>query len=94
MPLSTREREIAMLIGPGLTNKQIAARMNISIKTVETYLGRIFKKLGVKSRAQVVFLLSFPVSEFPAPGEECGPTPRRPATVRSPSSGGHPPGSG
>ncbi|MFI5815584.1 LuxR C-terminal-related transcriptional regulator [Streptomyces sp. NPDC051643] len=94
IPLSTREREIAMLIGPGLTNKQIAARMNISVKTVETHLGRIFKKLGVKSRAQVVFLLSFPVSEFPAPGEECGPTPRRPATVRSPSPGGHPPGSG
>ncbi|MET8414083.1 helix-turn-helix transcriptional regulator, partial [Streptomyces sp. NPDC005195] len=94
IPLSTREREIAMLIGPGLTNKQIAARMNISIKTVETHLGRIFKKLGVKSRAQVVFLLSLPVSEFPAPGKECGPAPRRPATVRSPSPGGHPPGSG
>lgn len=58
IPLSVREREIAMLIGPGLTNQQIAARMNISIKTVETYMGRIFKKLGAKSRAQVVFLLS------------------------------------
>ncbi|MFJ8010680.1 helix-turn-helix transcriptional regulator [Streptomyces fagopyri] len=94
IPLSTREREIAMLIGPGLTNKQIAARMNISIKTVETHLGRIFKKLGVKSRAQVVFLLSYPVPGFPAPGGECGPAPRRAATVRSPSPGGHPPGSG
>ncbi|MEU1534746.1 LuxR C-terminal-related transcriptional regulator [Streptomyces fagopyri] len=94
IPLSTREREIAMLIGPGLTNKQIAARMNISIKTVETHLGRIFKKLGVKSRAQVVFLLSSPVPGFPAPGGEYGPAPRRPATVRSPSPGGHPPGSG
>ncbi|MFJ5275000.1 LuxR C-terminal-related transcriptional regulator [Streptomyces sp. NPDC088358] len=91
IPLSTREREIAMLIGPGLTNKQIAARMDISIKTVETHLGRIFKKLGVKSRAQVVFLLSLPVSEFPAPGEECGPAPRWPATVRSPAPGGRPP---
>ncbi|WP_405876772.1 LuxR family transcriptional regulator [Streptomyces sp. NBC_01384] len=58
VPLSAREREIAMLIGPGLTNQQIAARMDISIKTVETYMGRIFKKLGARSRAQVVFLLS------------------------------------
>ncbi|MEU7339110.1 LuxR family transcriptional regulator [Streptomyces sp. NPDC007074] len=94
IPLSTREREIAMLIGPGLTNKQIAARMNISIKTVETHLGRIFKKLGVRSRAEVVFRLSIPAAGFPPPDEECGPAARRPATVRSPAPGGRPPGSG
>ncbi|MEU8951599.1 LuxR family transcriptional regulator [Streptomyces sp. NPDC048489] len=94
IPLSTREREIAMLIGPGLTNKQIAARMNISVKTVETHLGRIFKKLGVRSRAEVVFRLGIPAAGFPPPDEECGPAARRPATVRSPAPGGHPPGSG
>ncbi|MFF2383526.1 LuxR C-terminal-related transcriptional regulator [Streptomyces sp. NPDC058108] len=94
IPLSTREREIAMLIGPGLTNKQIAARMNISVKTVETHLGRIFKKLGVRSRAEVVFRLGIPAAGFPSPDEECGPAARRPATVRSPAPGGHPPGSG
>ncbi|MGW4669239.1 LuxR C-terminal-related transcriptional regulator [Streptomyces sp. NPDC004324] len=94
IPLSTREREIAMLIGPGLTNKQIAARMNISVKTVETHLGRIFKKLGVRSRAEVVFRLGIPAAGFPPPDEECGPAARRPATVRSPAPGGRPPGSG
>ncbi|MET9124815.1 LuxR family transcriptional regulator [Streptomyces sp. NPDC004528] len=94
IPLSTREREIAMLIGPGLTNKQIAARMNISVKTVETHLGRIFKKLGVRSRAEVVFRLGIPAAGSPPPDEECGPAARRPATVRSPAPGGHPPGSG
>lgn len=94
IPLSAREREIAMLIGPGLTNKQIAARMNISIKTVETHLGRIFKKLGVKSRAQVVFLLSVPVPGAPEPGKEYRTLPRRHATVRSPEPGGQRPGPG
>ncbi|MEU1503292.1 LuxR family transcriptional regulator [Streptomyces sp. NPDC005732] len=94
IPLSTREREIAMLIGPGLTNKQIAARMNISVKTVETHLGRMFKKLGVRSRAEVVFRLGIPAAGFAPPDEECGPAARRPATVRSPAPGGHPPGSG
>jgi DNA-binding CsgD family transcriptional regulator len=75
VPLSAREKEIARLIGPGLTNQQIAERMNISVKTVETHMGRIFKKLGVKSRAQVVLFLSFSNSEEKGP-----PVPReRPA---------------
>ncbi|MFD7033100.1 LuxR C-terminal-related transcriptional regulator [Streptomyces sp. NPDC059917] len=56
--LSNREHQIAELIGPGLTNQQIAASLNISVKTVETHMGRIFKKLGVRSRAQVVYLNS------------------------------------
>lgn len=78
VPLSAREKEIAGLIGPGLTNQQIAERMNISVKTVETHMGRIFKKLGVKSRAQVVLFLSFTDSEEkfpPAPRERPGPGP-------------------
>jgi DNA-binding NarL/FixJ family response regulator len=58
--LSAREREIAALLGPGFTNQQIAARLNLSVKTVETYLSRIFKKLGARSRAQVAFILSAP----------------------------------
>ncbi|GGN45914.1 helix-turn-helix transcriptional regulator [Streptomyces fuscichromogenes] len=56
--LSSREREVAMLIGPGLTNQQIASRLDISVKTVETYMARIFKKMGANSRAQVAFLMS------------------------------------
>lgn len=58
--LSAREREIALLIGPGLTNQQIALRLNISVKTVETHMARIFRKVGAASRAQVTYLLSVP----------------------------------
>ncbi|MHC0430227.1 helix-turn-helix transcriptional regulator [Streptomyces sp. O3] len=51
--LSARELEIAKLVGSGYTNRSIAARLDISAKTVETYMSRIFKKLGANSRAQV-----------------------------------------
>ncbi|MGH1554853.1 response regulator transcription factor [Streptomyces sp. L7] len=60
--MSRREREIALLVGPGLTNQEIATRLNLSVKTVETYMGRIFKKMGAKSRAHVAFLMSEPTA--------------------------------
>ncbi|MFF3539813.1 AAA family ATPase [Streptomyces sp. NPDC002466] len=49
--ISNREREIAELVGAGYTNQRIAARLGISTKTVETHMSRMFKKLGVNSRA-------------------------------------------
>lgn len=42
-----------MLVSGGRTNQQIARALAISHKTVETHLGRIFKKLQVSSRAEV-----------------------------------------
>jgi len=51
--LSEREREIAGLIGDGLTNREIGARLFLSEKTIETHLTRVFQKLGARSRAQV-----------------------------------------
>ena len=49
--LSGREHEIAGLVARGLTNREIAARMFLSEKTVESHLSKAFTKLGVSSRA-------------------------------------------
>jgi DNA-binding NarL/FixJ family response regulator len=51
--LSPREREIAELVAAGHTNREIAARLYLSEKTVETHLSRAFAKLGVRTRAAV-----------------------------------------
>ncbi|MFC0064573.1 AAA family ATPase [Umezawaea endophytica] len=56
--LSVREREIARLVADGLTNREIAARLFLSAKTVEAHLARMFTKLGVKSRVGVAQRLS------------------------------------
>jgi DNA-binding CsgD family transcriptional regulator len=51
--LSTREREIAELVTDRRTNKEIAAALFLSEKTVETHLRNIFHKLSASSRVQV-----------------------------------------
>jgi DNA-binding CsgD family transcriptional regulator len=52
--LSPREREIVRLIASGLPNKAIAAVLDISLWTVATYVRRLFAKLKVSSRAELV----------------------------------------
>ena len=51
--LTPREREVAMLVARGLTNRQIAARLVIAERTVDKHVGNILGKLGFASRAQV-----------------------------------------
>jgi DNA-binding NarL/FixJ family response regulator len=51
--LSAREREVADLVALGHTNKEIAAELYLSEKTIESHLSRIFGKLGASKRAQV-----------------------------------------
>lgn len=55
--LSPRENEVADLVALGLTNQQIARKLELSPKTVETHLGRTFRKLGVFSRAEIATLV-------------------------------------
>jgi DNA-binding NarL/FixJ family response regulator len=52
--LSEREVEVARLTAAGYSNKEIAARLELSVKTVETYRARGMEKLGLKSRADLV----------------------------------------
>jgi class 3 adenylate cyclase len=52
-PLSPREREVAIQIGRGLSNRMIADELSISVATVERHAANIFNKLGVRSRTQV-----------------------------------------
>jgi DNA-binding CsgD family transcriptional regulator len=56
--LSARERETLRLVAAGLAGKQIAAQLNLSLKTVEQYKSRIYAKLGVPNQAAAVSLLS------------------------------------
>jgi DNA-binding NarL/FixJ family response regulator len=52
--LSERETEVLQLIARGHSNKEIADRLNISVKTVETYKARSMEKLGLSGRADIV----------------------------------------
>ena len=52
--LSEREQEVLRLIAWGYSNKEIAARLDISVKTVETYKTRLMEKLDLRSRADIV----------------------------------------
>jgi DNA-binding NarL/FixJ family response regulator len=50
--LSLREREILRLVAEGLSNKEIANQLHLSVQTVKVYLTRIFHKLGVRNRVE------------------------------------------
>ena len=55
-PLTSRELEVLHLIVQGVRNGEIAQRLVISVKTVETHLTSLYGKLGVQSRAEVIAL--------------------------------------
>jgi DNA-binding CsgD family transcriptional regulator/energy-coupling factor transporter ATP-binding protein EcfA2 len=57
LPFSGRERDIAMLVEAGLSNRQIADQLVVSVRTVEGHLYRMFTKLGINSREQLIHLL-------------------------------------
>ena len=52
--LSMRETEILTGISEGLTAKEMSSQMGLALPTVRTYVGRLFKKLGAKDRANAV----------------------------------------
>src|SRR5918995_3538183 len=52
--LSEREREVVRYVAHGYSNKEIATKLDVSVKTVETYRYRAIEKLGLRSRADLV----------------------------------------
>ncbi|HEX4924031.1 MAG TPA: helix-turn-helix transcriptional regulator [Bdellovibrionales bacterium] len=52
--LSNREAEVAELVTKGLSNKEVASQLFVTEKTVKFHLTNIYKKMNVKSRAQLI----------------------------------------
>jgi DNA-binding CsgD family transcriptional regulator len=57
LPLTDREREIVMLIGEGLSNRDIATRLTLSIRTVESHIYKAMAKTGTPNRDELAALL-------------------------------------
>jgi two-component system, NarL family, response regulator DevR len=52
--LTPRERQVLELLGVGLTIGQIASRLGISPRTIETHVAKLYRKLGVRTRVQAI----------------------------------------
>ncbi|WP_020474874.1 response regulator [Zavarzinella formosa] len=52
--LSERETEVLRFVAQGYSNKEVAAKLRLSVKTVETYKARSMEKLGMHSRVDIV----------------------------------------
>jgi DNA-binding CsgD family transcriptional regulator/tetratricopeptide (TPR) repeat protein len=52
-PLTTREREVALLAASGVSSKDIAGRLIVSKRTIDSHLDRVYRKLGVTGREQL-----------------------------------------
>ncbi|MGH9498236.1 MAG: LuxR C-terminal-related transcriptional regulator [Terriglobales bacterium] len=64
--LSRREQEVVRCVAEGLSNREIAQRLGLTEHTVKNYLFRIFDKLGVSKRVEVV-LYAYSLGSAPAP---------------------------
>lgn len=54
VPLTEREHEVLQLAASGMANKEIAAALDVSVRTVEAHLSHIFRKLDVGSRTEAI----------------------------------------
>jgi len=55
-PLTSRERQIVLVVSEGLSNKQIARRLRLTEGTVKVHLHNIYQKLGVSNRTSLAIL--------------------------------------
>ncbi len=56
--LTPQELQVALVVAQGATNKEAAAALFLSPKTIETHLGRVYRKLDVRSRTELARLLA------------------------------------
>jgi len=56
--LTPAEQRVAQLVGQGRSNKEVAAELVVTVRTVESNLTRVYRKLGVRSRAELVHRLN------------------------------------
>ena len=64
--LTPQEHSVAVLVGSGLTNRDVAVQLVVSIKTVEFHLTHIFAKLGMHSRSQLALRMAHSTASAPA----------------------------
>jgi DNA-binding CsgD family transcriptional regulator len=57
VPLTAREREIALLVADGLTSKEVAERLFLSARTVSNHLQNAYAKLGISKRTELAAAL-------------------------------------
>ena len=55
--LTKRESDVASLLAEGLSNKEVSMKLSLTEHTVSNYLFRIYNKLGVSSRVELVLFL-------------------------------------
>jgi non-specific serine/threonine protein kinase len=66
-PLTGRELEVAALVAEGLTNKEIATRLRLSVRTAENHVLNVMNKLGLDNRAQLAAWYTRTGSRGPSP---------------------------
>jgi two-component system, NarL family, response regulator NreC len=72
--LSQREREVLQLVAHGYTNQEVADRLGLSVKTIETYRARVSEKMGLRTRADLVrYALEVGLLRSDAPVAKPGP---------------------
>ncbi|AXH36101.1 LuxR family transcriptional regulator [Humibacter sp. BT305] len=85
--LSDRELEIAELAVLGLSNREIADHLVISVRTVETHLLRVFRKTGIRQRADLRRALGGSARPAPGPLHDASPRIATPARREPPATG-------
>jgi DNA-binding CsgD family transcriptional regulator len=60
--LTAQELRVALLLADGASTREAAARLFLSPKTIESHLGRVYRKLGVRNRAQLAITLTRPAA--------------------------------